>query len=140
MRSKRRQTIAYRLHAQRALMVPSIMLRRGYLEKVHLAQIHSEKDAILSHIGRMQPGVRDEYLRQKQRWRIHDNLVQTNATHGDGSADDVRMVQDTADYHRRLVQYEVDNTDRLQSGRHADFLYARNAALTNRIPKKAVGL
>ena len=139
MRSKRRPTITYRLHAQRAMLVPSIMLRRGYLEKVHLAQIQSEKDAILSHIGRLQPGVRDEYLRQKQRWRIHRNLMDTINAKGGGWKDDVPFHEEM-DFRNKLIQYDVDAHDRLQLGKHADDLQNRYAALTDRIPKKAIGL
>ena len=138
MRSKRRPTITYRLHAQRALMVPSIALRRGYLEKVHLAQIQSEKDAILSHIGRLQPGVLAEYLRQQQRKRIHrDYEIAADALGPNESPD--QLVQQT---NLRLNQIPTDvfNIDRLRSGMYADILHTRDKALTERIPKKAVGL
>ena len=36
------QKITYRIHGQRKLLVPSIMLRRGYIETAHLGQINSE--------------------------------------------------------------------------------------------------
>jgi len=117
-------------------MVPSIALRQGYLEKVHLAQIKSEKDAILSHIGQLQPGVRDTYLRQMQRFRLYGNLLDMNAEKGIGPKEDPQAVE----FRKRMVQYEVDNFDKLKSGKHADFLYTRNAELTKRIPNKAVGL
>ena len=42
------QKITYRIHGQRKLLVPSIMLRRGYLETAHLGQIESELHAIRS--------------------------------------------------------------------------------------------
>ena len=138
MRSKRRPTITYRLHAQRAMLMPSIMLRRGYLEKVHLAQIRSEKDAILSHIGRLQPGVRDEYLRHKQRWRLHNDLMAARIAQGSIGSDD--QLQREADFRLRLIQKDVHDRDRLQSGKHAEYLQTRNDTLTERIPKKAVGL
>ena len=121
------------------MLVPSIMLRRGYLEKIHLAQIQSEKDAILSHIGRLQPGVRDEYLRHKQRWRLHNDLMATRIAEGSSGRDDDQF-QRELDFHIRLVQKDVHDRDRLQSGKHAEYLHARDAALTDRIPKKAVGL
>ena len=120
------------------MLVPSIMLRRGYLEKVHLAQIRSEKDDILSHIGRLQPGVRDEYLRHKQNLHvIKDRLAALNAR-SSGSTDD--QLQWELDFHRRLIQENVRNSDRIQSGKHAEYLQTRDAVLTDRIPKKAVGL
>ena len=138
MRSKRRQTITYRLHAQRARMIPSIALRRGYLEKVHLAQIQSEKDAILSHIGRLQPGVRDEYLRHKQRRSVYADLKVARSALGTGESSD-HLKQETK---LRLdkIQKDVYNIDRLQTGRHAEYLQTRDAVLTDRIPQKAVGL
>ena len=40
------QKITHRIHGQRALLVPSIMLRRGYLETAHLSQINSEMHAL----------------------------------------------------------------------------------------------
>ena len=138
MRSKRRPTITYRLHAQRAMLMPSIMLRRGYLEKVHLAQIRSEKDAILSHIGRLQPGVRDEYLRHKQRLHVSKGFLaefNTKRQRGDATDDDL-----LAQMNLRIkeIQKDVHDSDLLQQ--HAEFLQNRDAALTERIPKKAVGL
>ena len=42
------QKITHRIHGQRRLLVPSIMMRRGYLETVHLGQIESELQAITS--------------------------------------------------------------------------------------------
>ena len=47
-RSRSRQTITYRLHGHRKLLVPSIMLRRDYLRMAHLRQIKSEMHAIQS--------------------------------------------------------------------------------------------
>ena len=137
MRSRRRPTITYRLHAQRAMLVPSIMLRRGYLEKVHLAQIQSEKDAILSHIGRLQPGIRDEYLRHKERLRIHDDYLAERNARSIGSTD-----RATAEVNLRLktIQKNIYDRIRLHPGKHAEYLQTRDAALTDRIPKKAVGL
>ena len=136
MRSKRRQTITYRLHAQRAMLVPSIMLRRGYLEKVHLAQIQSEKDAILSHIGRLQPGVREAYLRDVQKMRIYKEWEDAVE---ESTVEDVKLTQKMVSRLRK-IPYDTYDPDRLESGEHAEFLHARNAALTDRILKKAVGL
>jgi len=138
MRAKSRQTITYRLHAQRAMLIPSIMLRRGYLEKVHLAQIKSEKDAILSHIGRLHPGVREEYLRHKQRLRIaNDHLDTVEAQY--------RRRGTTADESLRTwvklrLNMIVSDSDRIKAGKRAEYLQTRDAALTDRIPKKAIGL
>ena len=138
MRSKRRPTITYRLHAQRAMLVPSIMLRRGYLEKVHLAQIQSEKDAILSHIGRLQPGVREEYLRRKQRLHVtKDHLAAFNAQRQRGNATDDELL---GRVHLRIKEIQKDVHDSNLLQQHAEFLQNRDAALTERIPKKAVGL
>ena len=138
MRSKRRPTITYRLHAQRALMVPSIMLRRGYLEKVHLAQIQSEKDAILSHIGRLQPGVRDEYLRHKQRSRLKFNAWFAFHKSKGTNVTDEDMLQ--AKFQIGRFEKNAHDLDRLQSGKHVEYLQTRDDTLTERIPKKAVGL
>jgi len=59
------QRITYRLHAQREKLAPSIALRRNYLETTFLNQINSEKEAIQSHIQRLQPGVRRVYLQHR---------------------------------------------------------------------------
>ena len=64
-KSNNLQRITHRLHAQREKLAPSIMLRKNYLEATYLAQINSEKDAIRSHIDRLQPGMRAEYLRHR---------------------------------------------------------------------------
>ena len=138
MRSKRRQTITHQIHGQRRLLVPSIMLRRGYLEKIHLAQIRSEKDAILSHIGRLQPGVRDEYLRHKQRRSVYADLKVARSALGTGESSD--HLQQETKLRLDKIQKDVYNIDRLRSGLHADILQTRDAVLTDRIPKKAVGL
>ena len=137
MRSKRRPTITYRLHAQRAMLMPSIMLRRGYLEKVHLAQIQSEKDAILSHIGQLQPGVREEYLRHKQRSRMFNDWIALRNSQG-SSVTDEDMLE--AKFQIGRIQKDAHDRDRLQPGKHADYLQTRDDALTERIPKKTVGL
>ena len=62
------ERITYRLHEQRAKLAPSLMLRKNYLEATHLGQIQSEKDAIVGHINKLQPGVRREYLRRRMEW------------------------------------------------------------------------
>jgi len=59
------ERITYRLHDQRAKLAPSLMLRKNYLESVHLGQIKSEKDSIVGHIDRLSPGLRKEYLRHR---------------------------------------------------------------------------
>ena len=137
MRSKRRPTITYRLlHAQRARMVPSIALRRGYLEKVHLAQIQSEKDAILSHIGRLQPGVRKEYLRQNQSVRIFNDYATERSTQGINEIDDELLTQ----VNLRIKEIHRDEYDNDRLYKRVEYLQNRTAALNARIPQKAVGL
>ena len=123
MRSKRRQTITHQIHGQRRLLVPSIMLRRMYLEQVHLTQIKSEKDAISSNIGRLPPGVREEYLRS-QKLRIHGTSAAQNAV----------------DAHIRKMHKNVYDRAVRQSKEHAEYMQTRNKALTERISKRAVGL
>ena len=138
MRSKRRPTITYRLHAQRAMLMPSIMLRRGYLEKVHLAQIRSEKDDILSHIGRLQPGVLDEFLQDKRRARVAKDFMaaqDAQRKRGDATEDELSTQMKL---HLRGIQKDIYNSDRLHQ--HVEYLQTRDAALTDRIPTKAVGL
>ena len=117
-------------------MVPSIALRQGYLEKVHLAQIQSEKDDILSHIGRLQPRVRDEYLRHKKRARIFNDYMTARNSRSGVTTEERRE----AYLRLRRIPDDVYDLDRLQSGEHAEYLQTRDAALTDRIPKKAVGL
>jgi hypothetical protein len=56
------QNLTYRLHQQRELLQPSIVLRKAFLTKAFHAQLRSEKDNIESHIQRMQPGVRKAFL------------------------------------------------------------------------------
>ena len=139
MRSKRRPRFTYRLlHAQRARMVPSIALRQGYLEKVHLAQIKSEKDDILSHIGRLQPGVRAEYLRRIQRKSAHADVKAARNALIPGESSSHAFQE--AKLRLEQIPKDVYNIDRIRAGRHADFLHTRDDALTDRIPKKAVGL
>ena len=118
------------------MLVPSIMLRRGYLEKVHLAQIQSEKDAILSHIGRLQPGVRDEYLRSKQRVRIFNDYLDARHAQGIGESDDELLTR----VNLRIKEIQKDECDNDRLYKRVECLQTRNATLTDRIPKKAVGL
>ena len=40
------QKITHRIHGQRKLLVPSILMHRGYLETAHLGQIKSETHAL----------------------------------------------------------------------------------------------
>ena len=46
--------LTYRLHQQRLQMAPSIELRKRFLTKAFHAQLRSEKEAIASHIGKLQ--------------------------------------------------------------------------------------
>ena len=49
------QKITHRIHGQRKLLVPSIMLRRGYLETAHLGQIKSEMQALQGRFFQITP-------------------------------------------------------------------------------------
>ena len=58
--------LTYRLHQQRLeRMAPSIELRGRFLTKAFHAQLRSEKEAIASHVGRLQPGVRRAFLQSR---------------------------------------------------------------------------
>ena len=52
------RTLTYRLHDQRAKLVPSIELRKHCLTAAFHAQLGAEKEHIESRIGRLQPGLR----------------------------------------------------------------------------------
>ncbi len=49
--------ITHRLRQQQLQMAPSAEMKRRFLAKVFHAQLRSEKEAISSHIGGLQPGV-----------------------------------------------------------------------------------
>ena len=57
------QKITHRIHGQRRLLVPSIMMRRGYLKTAHLGQIESELQAIISRHSQITPR-REAVVRQ----------------------------------------------------------------------------
>lgn len=57
--------LTYRLHDQRAKLAPNLELRRHHLTAAFHAQIRSEREAIESRIGRLQPGVRRVYLKHR---------------------------------------------------------------------------
>jgi len=57
--------ITYKLHEQRAKLIPSLLLRQRMLTAAFHDQIRAEKENIVSHIGRLQPGVRRVYLTQR---------------------------------------------------------------------------
>ena len=59
------QRILYRLHDQREKLAPSLELRRSHLTSAFHGQIRAEKDNIEGRIGRLQPGVRRVYLRNR---------------------------------------------------------------------------
>ena len=123
------------------MLIPSIMLRRGYLEKVHLAQIKSEKDAILSHIGRLHPGVREEYLRHKQRLRIaNDHLDTVEAQYRRRGTTADESLRTWVKLRLNMIQQDVPDNDRIQAGKRAEYLQNRDAALNARITQTAVGL
>ena len=67
---RRLQHLTYRLHEQRQLLQPSVVLRRAFLTKAFHAQLKSEKDGIESHIQRMQPGVRKAFLHKRMEFLI----------------------------------------------------------------------
>jgi len=119
-------------------MVPSIALRQGYLEKVHLAQIKSEKDDILSRIGQLQPGLRDVYLQDTRRRRDAKDFVDAQdikRKRGDVTEDEL-----SAQLKLKMGRLINEAHEGNLLHRHVDILHDRNAALTERIPKKAVGL
>ncbi len=53
------------IHKQRAMMQPSIDLRRRYLASVYAAQLRTEKGIIEGHINRLQPGARRVFMRRR---------------------------------------------------------------------------
>ena len=59
------QRILYRLHDQREKLAPSLELRRQHLTSAFHGQIRAEKDNIQGFIGRLQPGVRRVYLKNR---------------------------------------------------------------------------
>ena len=59
------QRILYRLHDQREKLAPSIELRRAHLTSAFHGQIRAEKENIEGFIGRLQPGVRRVYLKNR---------------------------------------------------------------------------
>ncbi len=66
------QHLTYRLHEQRQLLQPSIVLRRAFLTKAFHAQLRSEKDNIESHIQRMQPGIRKAFLQKRMEFLMKE--------------------------------------------------------------------
>lgn len=59
------QRIVYRLHDQREKLAPSLELRRQHLTSAFHGQIRAEKDNIEGFIGKLQPGVRRVYLKNR---------------------------------------------------------------------------
>ncbi len=59
------QRLTYRLHEQRQLLQPSVVLRRAFLTKAFHATLKSEKESIESHTQRMQPGIRKAFLHKR---------------------------------------------------------------------------
>ena len=59
------QRILYRLHDQREKLAPSIELRRAHLTSAFHGQIRAEKENIEGFIGRLQPGLRRVYLKNR---------------------------------------------------------------------------
>ncbi len=59
------QRIVYRLHDQREKLAPNLMLRRQHLTSAFHGQIRAETDNIEGFIGKLQPGVRRVYLKNR---------------------------------------------------------------------------
>ncbi len=59
------QRIVYRLHDQREKLAPNLMLRRAHLTSAFHGQIRAEKDNIEGFIGKLQPGARRVYLKNR---------------------------------------------------------------------------
>ena len=67
--------ITYRIHGQRKLLVPSIMLRRGYLATAHLGQVESELQAIQGQFSQMIYSYKDEIRHRMQLVPNYDTLT-----------------------------------------------------------------
>ena len=57
--------LVFKLHEQRDKLAPSIEYRRRYLQNMFNAQVRAEKESILSHINKLQPGLRRAFLRDR---------------------------------------------------------------------------
>ena len=59
------QRIVYRLHDAREKLAPSLELRWARLTSAFHGQIRAEKDNIEGFIGKLQPGLRRVYLKNR---------------------------------------------------------------------------
>ena len=59
------QKITHRIRGQRTLLVPSILMRRGYLETAHLSQIKSEMRTLQGRFYQIYPRREAVYRRMR---------------------------------------------------------------------------
>ena len=82
------QKITHRIHGQRTLLVPSILLRRGYLETAHLSQIKSEMHALQGRFYQIHPRSETTYRRMRA-LPNYDQMTQAEKErHGHAIMDD----------------------------------------------------
>ena len=62
-----------RLHEQRGRIPENVELRRKYLEQSRALQLHTEKNDIRSHIGKLQEGPRKVFLKLRLQ-KIQEHL------------------------------------------------------------------
>ena len=67
------KNVTWRLHEQRGRIHENMELRRKYLEQSRARQLHTEKNDIASHIGRLQEGPRKLFLKLRVR-KIKEHL------------------------------------------------------------------
>ena len=66
------ENVTWRLHEQRVRIHENVDLRRKYLEQSRALQLHSEKNDIRSHIGKLQEGPRKVFLKLRlQKFQEH---------------------------------------------------------------------
>ena len=72
------QIITYKIHGQRKLLVPSILLRRGYLATAHLGQIESEMQALQSRgvqVDVNNPSYKEDVVNRLEVLPNYDNMT-----------------------------------------------------------------
>ena len=57
------KNVTWRLHEQQGRIHENVELRRKYLEQSRALQLHSEKNDIKSHVGKLQEGPRKVFLK-----------------------------------------------------------------------------
>ena len=105
--SKNLQKITHRLHAHRALLVPSLMLRMGYLEKVHMSGINSEIDAIQGKPRRLKSET--EYLK-RQMETLRADITMPEKEYGRR----VRQMLDADSVHAEAMQQRLRELKAMQ--------------------------